>query len=190
MLDDNTRWLLSFYRTSEIGGALFFGQLARSTRCAGMQQALTAHFADEAQHARYWTDCLARLGADPLRLGDSYQDRYQKEAGLPVNFMEVLAVTHAFERRVMGQYARHLRLPGLEPAIRDTLLTIVEDERRHLAWVSDALVGMQGEYGKEAVARAKTRFREADERVYRQLLAEHADRAEDLFARRSRAVAS
>ena len=39
MLDNNTHWLLSLYRTSEIGGALFFGQLAKSTRCAGMQQA-------------------------------------------------------------------------------------------------------------------------------------------------------
>ncbi len=190
MLDDNTHWLLSLYRTSEIGGALFFGQLAKSTRCAGMQQALTAHFADEAQHARYWTDCLASLGVEPLQLGDSYQDRYRQEAGLPVNFMEVLAVTHAFERRVMGQYARHLRLPGLAPEVRDTLNRIVDDERRHLAWVRDALVAMEDEYGADAVAAAKTRFRQADERVYRTLLAEHADRVTDLFAARGAGVAA
>ena len=145
---------------------------------------------------------VGHLGADPeirstnsgiavgnLRLATSH--RVKDGAGDYREETEWHRVT-CFGRtaEVMGQYARHLRLPGLEPAIRDTLLTIVEDERRHLAWVSDALVDMQDEYGEEAVARAKTRFREADERVYRQLLAEHADRAEDLFARRSGAVAS
>ena len=183
MIDENNRWLLSFYRTSEIGGALFFGQLARTTRVGGMQQALTRHFADEAQHARYWTDCLASLGAEPMRLGESYQDRYLKEAGLPANFMEVLAVTHAFERRVMGQYARHLQLEGVHPEIRETLERIVTDERRHLLWVRQALREMEHDYGAHAVKQARERFEAADEVVYRQLVCEHGDRMKDLFAR-------
>lgn len=190
MVGENIRWLLSFYRTSEIGGALFFGQLARATRAAGMQQALTQHFADEAQHARYWTDCLARLGTEPMRLGESYQDRYLKEAGLPANFMEVLAVTHVFERRVMGQYARHMQLKQIHPEIRHTLERIINDERRHLRWVRRALRDMEREHGRDVVRKAVTRFEAADERVYRQLLSEHADRMEDLFARDRAAGAS
>jgi len=183
MLDANVRWILSFYRTSEIVGALFFGELARRTRASGMQQALTRHFSDEAQHARYWTDCLAGLGAEPMRLGESYQDRYLKEAGLPANFMEVLAVTHAFERRVMGQYTRHMQIREIQPEIRQTLVRIVVDERRHLRWVRGALREMEKDYGATVVRRARERFEAADERVYRKLIAEHGDRMEDLFAR-------
>ena len=55
-------------------------------------------------------------------------------------------------------------------------------------WVRDALVTMEAEYGSDSVAAAKARFREADERVYRTLLAEHADRVTDLFAARGAEV--
>ena len=48
---DNLHWILSFYRTSEISGALFFGQLANALRPSRIQADMTRHFADEAQHA-------------------------------------------------------------------------------------------------------------------------------------------
>jgi len=64
-LSDDELFVLSYYRSSEINGSLFFGRLARVLRPGPVQHDLTKHFADEAQHAWYWTDCLDRLGARP-----------------------------------------------------------------------------------------------------------------------------
>ena len=75
MITENERWILSFYRMSEISGSLFFGRLAKSLKAGPIQHDMTKHYADEAMHAWYWTDCLERLGVEPLDLGTAYQDR-------------------------------------------------------------------------------------------------------------------
>ncbi len=181
MVDNNTLWLLSFYRTSEISGALFFGRLARTVRDSAIQQDLTKHFADESQHAWYWTRCINDLGARPLALDNAYQDRYLSAAGVPSNLMEVLALTQAFECRVIRQYAIHSRAPGLQPEIRNTLTQIMQDEKWHIQWIRDALAKMAPRYGADAISTAQERFRAADAEVYRATLAEHAERVEYLF---------
>lgn len=175
-LDQNELWLLSFYRTSEIGGALFFGRLARTLQPGANQRDMSRHFADEAQHAWLWTSCIERLGAHPLSLTDAYQDQYVAAAGLPINLMEVLALTQVFEGRVINQYARHQRAPGLHPVVGETLERIVDDERWHLEWVRRALREMEPAYGKERIDETVRRFREADEAVYRQTVHEHEQR--------------
>ncbi len=182
-LGDTQRWLLSYYRSSEISGALFFGRLARAQPPGPVQEDLTRHFADEAQHARYWTDCISELGASALKLGVSYQDQYLAAAGLPANLMEVLAVTSVFERRVVNQYARHLAVPGIEPAVARTLGTIMVDERWHIAWVRRALRDMEGEYGAEHVRCTVRRYQDADREVYAATLREHEDRLGFLLQR-------
>src|SRR5689334_4733896 len=92
-IDPNTLWLLSFYRGSEISGALFFGRVARTLSASPIACELSRHFADESQHAWLWTDCIQQLGAKPLAIETVYQDRYLAAAGLPANLMEVLALT-------------------------------------------------------------------------------------------------
>lgn len=181
MIDENMLWLLSYYRTSEISGALFFGRLARILKEGPIQHDLTKHFADEAQHAWYWTNCIHELGAKPLPLDAAYQDRYLTAAGVPANLMEVLAVTQVFERRVIQQYAVHSRVRGLQPAIRQTLLRIMQDEKWHIRWIRDALRTMAQEYGQEAVDAALKRFLDADTEVYRTTLTEHSERVQHLF---------
>lgn len=183
MLNENELWILSFYRVSEIGGALFFGRLARALGPSPVQVDLSKHFADEAQHAWLWTDCIARLGAAPLRLDETYQGRYAAALGVPSNLMEVLAVTQVFERRVVQQYARHARVPGLDPVVRATLDAILRDERWHVRWVGQALQGMAAEHGENAVAAAVRRCVEADREIHRRINAEHAERVEALFGR-------
>lgn len=111
-IDENLHWILSFYRTSEISGALFFGELARSLRPSAIQQDMTRHFADEANHARIWTDCMESLGVEPLKLPTAYQNQYLAAAGMPVNLMEILAITQVFEKRVVAQYALHRESPA------------------------------------------------------------------------------
>ena len=101
MIPENDLWLLSFYRLSEINGAQFFGKLAGSLRNEKFRAQMTQHFAEEAQHAWYWTQCIQDLDAQPLQLGRTYQDQYLASIGLPANIMEVLSVTQVFERRVI-----------------------------------------------------------------------------------------
>ncbi len=180
-LSESELWLLSFYRTSEIGGALFFGRLAKTLKPGPIQIDMTKHFADEAQHAWLWTECMQKLGATPLALPDTYQDQYTPAMGIPANLMEVLALTHVFEKRVVGVYARHANVPGLNPILKETLLTIMKDERWHLEWIRNALDGMAPDYGAENIEKALERFSQADEAVYRQTLKEHEEHINTLM---------
>lgn len=176
------RWLLSFYRSSEISGALFFGRIARTVRPGPLQGDMTEHFADEARHASLWTRCLEQLGTAPLKLGRAYQDRYLEAAGLPTNLMEVLSITHVFERRVSQQYARHLRLPGLRPEVAATLRDIMADERWHIAYVRQALSDLEATYGAETVRDTLARHGAADRAVYATTLADCDESLRDLLA--------
>ena len=180
-ISENELWLLSFYRTSELSGALFFGRLARALRAGPIQRDLTRHFADESQHAWYWTRCIAELGAEPIQLGQAYQDRYLSAAGLPANLMEVLAITQVFEARVIGQYNLHRHAPTLRPAVKETLDRILEDEKWHIQWVRAALEGMEPKYGADRVRATLERYAAADREVYRQTIAEHEERVGDLM---------
>jgi bacterioferritin (cytochrome b1) len=174
-------WLLSFYRTSEISGALFFGRLARALRPGPVQHDMTQHFADEAQHARYWTSCIEELDATARKLPGAYQDQYLAAAGMPANLMEILAITSVFERRVASQYARHLRVDDLHPAVESTLRRILEDERWHISWVRRALADLEPEYGADHVAATVQRMVEADREVYAATLREHEERLAFLY---------
>ena len=180
MLSENERWILSFYRTSEISGALFFGRLARSMKPGAIQRDMTKHFSDEAMHAWFWTSCIERMNEKPLALGHSYQDQYLLAAGMPANLMEVLAITQVFEKRVVNQYTLHRRVPGLRPEITETLTRIMEDEVWHIQWIRDALRGMENEYGAQSIKDTLERFHAADREVYEKTMQEHAERIEAL----------
>jgi hypothetical protein len=184
-LPENELWLLSFYRTSEISGALFFGRLARSLTGPILED-MTRHFADESLHSWYWTSCIFRLGAEPLKLAEAYQDQYVSAAGLPGNLMEVLAITQVFERRVINQYALHSRVPDLRVEVAETIERIMQDEKWHLEWVGKALKQMESEYGADRVKAALTRYTQADREVYQKTMAEHEDRIKDLMSFKKR----
>lgn len=181
MLTENDLWLLSLYRASEIDGSLFFGRLAKVMRPGRIQIDMTKHFADEAQHAWYWTKCIEELGSRPLKLGEAYQDRYVSVTGVPANLMEVLAITQVFEKRVVEQYAMHLRVRDLLPAVARTLERIMDDERWHLSWVKKALRSLEPEYGREEIQATIRRFREGDRDVYERATREHAERLAGLI---------
>lgn len=180
-LTENELWLLSFYRTSEISGSLFFGRLARSMRPGRVQCDMTKHFADEAQHAHYWTDCIRQFELEPYKLSQSYQDAYVSACGIPANLVEVLCITQIFEKRVINQYAKHSRVPGLKQPIVDTIATIMEDEKWHIQWVRDALISMEPRWGKDYIQETQRRFRDADREVYANTLEEHDERIQELF---------
>ncbi len=184
-LDENHLFLLSYYRTSEISGALFFGRLAKMMRPGPVQMDMTKHFADEAAHAHYWTDAIRRLGHEPLKLRDSYQDQYHEAIGLPANLMEVLAITQVFEKRVINAYARHERIPDLDPVVKSTIARIMDDEKWHIAWIKEALQRMEPEYGKDEIERTVRRYWEADKAVYEKTMQEHEQRISALLGGRA-----
>jgi hypothetical protein len=175
-LSENDLWLLSFYRTSEIAGALFFGRIARSVKPGSLQVDITHHFADEATHARWWSECIADLGAGPLNLGRAYQDEYLGAAGVPANVMEVLAITQVFEKRAIGLYNRHLKMADAHPRIAVTLNRIMVDERWHIQYVRAALRDQEAVHGTDEVRATLERFDAADDAVFAKLIAEYGDR--------------
>lgn len=175
-LSENDLWLLSFYRTSEVAGALFFGRVARSVRAGPLQRDITHHFADEANHARWWSECIDDLGAAPLNLGRAYQDDYLGAAGLPANVMEVLAITQVFEKRAIGLYHRHLKMAELHPRIAETLARIMTDERWHIQYVRAALRDLESVHGRDEIDATLRRFDAADDTVFAKLVAEHGER--------------
>ena len=174
-LSENDLWLLNYYRSSEINGALFFGRVSRIVR-GPLQADVTHHFADEANHAKFWTECITDLGFTASRATSGYQDQYLEAAGMPVNLMEVMAITQVFEKRVIGQYNHHLRFEGTHPLVQRTIKTIMRDERWHVQYVRDALQSMAAKYGEELVDETLARFTAADEEVYAKTLAEYGDR--------------
>ena len=141
---------------------------------------MTRHFADEANHARYWTDCLAQLGVEPLKLPVAYQNQYAAAAGMPVNIMEILAITRVFEKRVVAQYSLHASTPDIPDIVNETIDKIMVDERWHLQWIRDALKNMEGEYGADHIKDTLKRFTQADRDVYKKTALEHEERIGDL----------
>jgi demethoxyubiquinone hydroxylase (CLK1/Coq7/Cat5 family) len=174
--DDNDRWMLSYYRVSEINGALFFGRVARIMRPGFLQRQVTHHFADEAAHSSYWTSCMEDLGFYPEKQRAAYQDQYFTALGVPANLMEVMAITLVFEKRVASHYRRHLAHPDTHPRIRQTIERIMLDERRHLKYVREALDEMGARYGADLVSRTLERYEEADRDVYAATIAEFGER--------------
>jgi hypothetical protein len=182
LVTENELWLLSYYRSSEINGALFFGRVARTIR-GPLQVDVTHHFADEASHASYWTGCIADLGHHAIKQNRSYQDQYLEAAGAPASLMEVMAITQVFEKRVIGQYRQHLRVPDTHPAVRQTITRIMGDERWHVKYVREALAAMAGRYGGELIEETLARYTAADEEVYAKTLAEYGERIDFLAQR-------
>ena len=180
-LNDNHHYILSYYRTSEISGALFFGRLSKILPPGPIQVDMTKHFADEAAHAYYWTDAIQRLGREPLKLKDSYQDQYNDAIGIPTNVMEVLAITQVFERRVINAYARHERMPNLNPVVKETINRIMDDEKWHIEWIKNALKSLEPEYGKDHIDQTIKRYLLADKEIYAKAMQELEERYDDLL---------
>ena len=183
-ITENERWLMSFYRNSEITGALFFGRLAQYISNKEIKHDLSKHFADESMHGWWWTEALQELGSTPMRNFGSYQDKYFDSIGIPANIMEILAITQVFERRVINQYKRHLMLKDVNPVVEKVLRTIMIDEGWHYKWVTDALESLEGEYGKEFIAETIKKYETADNEIFGKFLTEHDERITELFGKK------
>lgn len=165
------RWL-NFYRASELEGGLVLGQLARRVRDPQLMLRLTRHAAEEVTHAELWTETILEVGGVPCPTGDTYQQRYARVLGVPRSTVEVLALTQVFERRVYRHFLDHARRAGTHPAVRRTLLRMVEEEKDHLSWVKHWLDAAAAQRPGH-VEQLMRRFARADEAVYAAVTAEY-----------------
>lgn len=188
-ISENELWLLSYYRESELAGALIFGRLARETEDDELRTRLTEHCAEEAQHAWLWTQCILRVGGTPRRVAETYQSRYFAAIGQPSSLLEVLALTQVFERRVMRHFRQHLRQPGTHPVVIETLERMIEDEVGHVGWVKERLDRYMREKGEGLVRETMRRFTEIDRHIYSEL-ATYRDRMAELADRTRRGTSS
>lgn len=176
----NELWLLSYYRESELAGALLMGRLAQQTDDDDLRVRLTEHCAEEARHAWAWTETILEVGGTPLRVSETHQSRYQALLGDPSSVLEILALSQIFERRVMRHFRAHLSWPGTHPAVKRTLQTLMDDEVDHIRWVKDRLDAHAAVHGQAAVQEMLDRYQQVDDQIYAEL-ASHRDRLEEVF---------
>lgn len=168
-ITENELWLLSYYRESELAGALLMGRLARETDDDDLRVRLTEHCAEEARHAWAWTEAILKVGGTPRRVSETYQSRYHAAVGNPSNLLEVLALTQIFERRVVRHFKAHLSWPGTHPEVARTLQQLIDEEVGHIRWVKDRLDAYGAVHGESVVKEMLDRFQRIDEQVYGEL---------------------
>ena len=170
-LTDRERWLLNFYRNSELHGALLMGRLARTVGDNELLVETTAHCATEARHAAMLSRAITAAGGRLDTAIEPIQAHYSQAGGVPGTLLDVLVLSETLERRVRESYHRHLADEAPHPAAADTLAAIVaEMDARHGAehagWIEQALDRL--EPGKVASARQK--WQAVDQRVAARLL--------------------
>lgn len=163
---------LNFYRASELHGGLVLGQLVRRVRDSALIGNLTRHSAEEVRHSQLWADTIAEVGGVSSPVRATYQTRLGALIGAPSSVFQVLALTQVFERRVYRHFIDHSRRPGTHPAVRRTLLQMVEEEQDHLSWVHDWLIE-ESRRRRIDLDDVLTRYTVIDARVYGELLCEY-----------------
>jgi rubrerythrin len=165
-LTQDELWVLSYYRVSELAGALLFGKLALRTSDPQLAVYLTEHAAEEARHAWLWTETIRALGHWPIPITQTYQSQYARESGIPCTMVEVLLLTEVFEERIYKHFTLHARRANVHPAVRRTLGIMLEDERGHLGWVRNKLDQYERD-GMDNIRGLRRRYQEMDDRIYR-----------------------
>ena len=169
MISDQELYLLSFYRASELAGALLFGKLAFHTTIDEIRVPLTRHCLEEAEHAWLWTRTITDLGRTPLKVTQTYQGEYGREFGMPQDTIELLCLTQVLEKRVLAHFEDHARAPGTHPRIRQTLEKMIEDEVGHIGWVRTMLDGYAQTGDRDRLARVMADLEAIDRRAYDRL---------------------
>src|SRR3989344_4007187 len=167
-LSKDELWTLSYYRASELAGALFFGRLARRVDGPELRVFLTEHFAEEANHAWLWTDTIVRLGHFPIQILETYQSQYAVSAGLPTTMPEILMITKIFEERIYEHFTKHAKQKKSHHVVKRTLIKMLKDEDGHLGWIEKSLKS----YRKEGVDvdAIEKRYRDMDKKIYKNML--------------------
>jgi hypothetical protein len=170
-LTERERWLLNFYRNSELHGALLMGRLARTVGDNTLLIETTAHCATEARHAAMLSKAIAAAGGTLDPAIEPIQDHYSREGGVPSTLLDVLVLSETLERRVRDSYHRHLARESPHPAAAETLGAIVAEMEakhgaEHAGWIDQALDRLD----RAEVERAREKWQAVDRAVGDRLL--------------------
>src|SRR3989344_9470365 len=169
MISDQELFVLSYYRASELAGAMLFGRLAFHTSIDAYRVPLTEHSMEEAQHAWLWTKVIRDLGHTPLKVTHTYQTEYGKLFGMPQNILEIFGLTQILEHRALEHFHRHLALPNTHPLVKDTLKKMIEEETGHIGWIRRELDVHAKEHGRESLTAMMEKLKRMDDEVYAKL---------------------
>lgn len=169
-LTERERWLLNFYRNSELHGALLMGRLARTVSDDALLVEMTAHCATEARHAAMLSRAIATAGGRLDPSIQTIQEHYAGEGGVPSALVDVLVLSETLERRVRESYHRHLAHESPHPAAAETLGVIVAEMEakhgaEHAGWIETALDAMN----QADVDKARHKWQAVDARVAERL---------------------
>ena len=170
-LTERERWLLNFYRNSELHGALLMGKLARTIGTHDVVVHLTRHCATEARHAAMLSEAVAGAGDQIDLTTGTIQEAYARAAGtVPTSLVDLLVLSEVLERRVIDSYREHLERRDVHPIVRSTLSAIVaemeeEHGQQHAGWIEEALDAMP----PDQVRAAEDRWRAVDRQVAAEL---------------------
>jgi bacterioferritin (cytochrome b1) len=163
-------YIASFYRASELAGAMLLGKLALHTNHEQLRVPLTEQCLEEARHAWMLTETMHRMGRIPLKITRTYQSELGKILGVPESTVDVLCLTRVLEVVALETYQKHVAMPHASSELRATLEAIIEDEVGHIDWIQAELDkhagGPDGKRVREAIARAEAASVKASETLY------------------------
>lgn len=161
--------LFNYYRDAELRGADLILRLINHAENQNIQEKLARHLADATHHAWLWTERIRALGGEPIRIENGYHRRLRRKAGLPSNFLELLALTCVVSERAHKRYAEHARRDDVAPETLAVLHEMQADEKTHLAWITDKLAELKAKEGADRVDGALQRYREIEAGVFADL---------------------
>jgi bacterioferritin (cytochrome b1) len=166
---DREMWLLSFFRNSELHGALLMGRLARSVSGTELLTNITRHCATEAHHAALLTEVIADLGAEIDPKTGTIQEHYSREGGVPKALVDLLVLSEVLENRVLSAYREQLNSAGLHPKVRVVLEEILREEEEHGTGENTWLEQTLRKYSPAEVADSRRKWSEIDRKVAGQI---------------------
>jgi len=166
---DREMWLLSFFRNSELHGALLMGRLARSLSGTELLTNVTRHCATEAHHAALLTEVIADLGGEVDPKTGTMQEQYSREGGVPKALVDLLVLSEVLENRVLSAYREQLNSADLHPKVRVVLEEILREEEEHGAGENTWLEQTLRKYSVAEVAESRRRWSEIDRKVAGQI---------------------
>jgi bacterioferritin (cytochrome b1) len=162
---DREMWLLSFFRNSELHGALLMGRLARSLPGTELLTNVTRHCATEAHHAALLTEVIADLGGEVDPKTGTIQEQYSREGGVPKALVDLLVLSEVLENRVLSAYREQLNSADLHPKVRVVLEEILREEEEHGAGENTWLEKTLRKYSVAEVAESRRKWSEIDRKV-------------------------
>jgi len=159
--------LFSYYRDAEMRGATLLIKMMQRDPDPEAQVLFSRHIADETRHAWLWTRRIRQLGGFPVSVPDGYQRRLGKALGIPMNIIDLFALTVIVEERSLRRYNEHAASPHCDDETRVLLDELSNDEKWHISWTEEWMTRLAHVAGSQARVRAQLeRYRQIENDIF------------------------